>query len=129
MIQLRILSGTQAGTSMVARRFPFQVGRAADADLVLAEPGVWDRHFTIRFEPGDGFIVAPQGEALLTVNGEPTSGIRLRNGDSMEIGAVRLQFWLSDTRQSGLRLREWFVWAGIIAVTITQLVLIYRLLH
>ena len=129
MIQFNVLSGKQAGSTTVARRFPFQVGRAEDSDLVLPEPGVWDRHLAIQFEPGNGFIATPQGEALMTVNGEATRGRRLHNGDSIEIGGVRLQFWLGDTRQSSDRLREWLVWTGIALVTLAQVVLIYRLLR
>jgi pSer/pThr/pTyr-binding forkhead associated (FHA) protein len=129
MIQLKVLSGKQAGSTTVARRFPFQIGRTEGSDLVIPEPGVWDRHLVIQFEPGNGFTATPQGEALMTVNGEPTRGTRLCNGDSIEIGGVRLQFWLGDTRQAGFRLREWFVWTGIALVTLAQVALIYRLLR
>jgi pSer/pThr/pTyr-binding forkhead associated (FHA) protein len=129
MIQLAVLSGKLAGSTSVARRFPFEVGRASDADLVLPEPGVWDRHLVIKFEPGNGFLAAAQGEALMTVNGEPTRGTRLRNGDSIEIGGVRLQFQLGDPRQGDSGLREWFVWFGIAFVTAAQFAIIYLLVR
>lgn len=130
MIQLRVLSGKMAGSTAVARRFPFQVGRAPDAGLVLQEAGVWDRHFQIQFERGHGFTVAPLGDAILTINGHSASEKNiLRNGDSIEIGGTRLQFWLGETRQTGLRLREGLVWLGIAAMTLAQIVIIYRLLR
>ena len=130
MVQLKILSGKQAGQTFMARRFPFQVGRAADQDLTMDEPGVWDRHLDIHFEAGAGFIATPQGEALLTINGEAVSEqTRLCNGDTIGIGGAQLQFWLGETRQSGLRLREWLVWSGIALVTIVQVALIYWLLQ
>ena len=129
MIQLKVLSGKQAGSTTVARRFPFQVGRAPASGLVIQEPGVWDQHFLVRFERGNGFIASPQGEALMTVNGVAARDTRLNNGDCIELGGVRLQFWLGDTRQSGFRLREWCFWAGIALVTLTQVALIYRLLR
>ena len=130
MIQFKILSGKTAGSTSVARRFPFRVGRASGSDLVLAEPGVWDDHFHIEFEAGNGFIAHPQGDALMTVNGEPARAARLlRNGDSIEIGGARLQFWLDETRQSAMRLREWSVWFGIALVTFAQMALIYRLIR
>ena len=129
MIQFKILSGKMAGSTSVARRFPFQVGRSPDAGLVVEAPGVWEDHFHLEFEPGNGFVARPQGEALMTVNGEPVRESRLlRNGDSIEIGGTRLQFWLGETRQSGMRLQELLVWAGVALVTLAQVILIYRLL-
>lgn len=118
-----------AGQTILARRFPFQVGRAPGLDLTMEEPGVWDRHFAIHFEPGDGFIATPQGEALMTINGEPAKEKRrLHNGDSIGIGGARLQFWLAETCQSGFRLREILVWTGIALVTAAQAALICLLL-
>ena len=130
MIQFNVLSGKTAGTTSVARRFPFRVGRAAGAELVVDGLGVWDDHFHVEFEPGNGFVALPQGEAIMSVNGEPVPQSRLlRNGDSIEIGGVRLQFWLGETRQSGMRGQETLVWAGIVLVTLAQVVLIYYLLQ
>jgi len=127
MVQLKILSGKQAGHVTVARRFPFRVGRAGDTDLALEEPGVWERHLEIEFEPRDGFYAVPQGQALITVNGAPTQHTRLRNGDCIELGGTTLQFWLGETRQRGLRFHTWLVWVTIAVVTGSQLYLIVRL--
>lgn len=130
MIQLKVLSGKTAGSTSVARRFPFRVGRASGSDLVVAEPGVWDDHFHVEFEAGNGFIACPQGDALLTINGEAArEGKLLRNGDSIEIGGARLQFWLGETRQYSMGLRETLVWSGIALVTFAQIALIYQLLR
>ena len=113
----------------MARRFPFRVGRASGLDLVLEEPGVWDDHFHVEFEAGNGFVARPQGDALMTVNGEAAHGEKLlHNGDSIEIGGARLQFWLSETRQSAMRFRELLVWLGIATMTLAQVALIYLLL-
>lgn len=129
MIQFKVLSGKMAGSTTVARRFPFRVGRASGSDLRLEEPGVWDDHFHVEFEPGNGYLACPQRDALMTVNGEAApEKRRLRNGDSIEIGGARLQFWLSETRQSAMRLREILVWLGIGLMTLAQVYLIYRLL-
>jgi pSer/pThr/pTyr-binding forkhead associated (FHA) protein len=129
MINLRCLSGEQAGSTTVARRFPFQIGRAQDSDLVLQEPGVWDRHLVVRFEAGKGFVAAPVGEALVTVNGENVRNALLRNGDLIAVGAARFQFWLSDTVQRPQRILEGLFWAGICLVTFFQVTLIYYLLR
>jgi pSer/pThr/pTyr-binding forkhead associated (FHA) protein len=129
MVQLKILSGTQAGSMTVARRFPFRVGRGAESDLRLEEPGVWDRHLEIAFEPRNGFLAVPRGEALITVNGKPSGAVRLRNGDQIEMGGAVVQFWLGETQQRGFRLREWMVWSTYALVTALELLLIFRLLE
>lgn len=130
MIQINVLSGKMAGQIFLARRFPFRVGRAAGLDITIEEPGVWDRHFEISFEPGSGFIAAAQGDALITINREAAhEKRRLLNGDFIEIGGTRLQFWLAETRQYGLALRELLVWAGIALVTAAQVALICWLIR
>ena len=40
-----------------------------------------------------------------------------------------MQFWLSETRQAGLRFREGLTWAGIAAISLGQVGLIYWLLR
>jgi len=129
MIQLKILSGNQAGSTSVARRFPFRIGRAPESGLVLEEPGVWEQHFEIEFEPGSGFMATAIGEALITVNGEPGQRMLLHNGDRIDLGGACLQFWLSETRQHGFRTRDGLVWVGIALVTAAQIYLISQLLH
>ena len=52
----------------------------------------------------------------------------LRNGDTIQVGSLKLQFWLSETRQHGLRLREWFVWTLIGAISLAQIAAVYWLL-
>ena len=128
MVQLQILSGKKAGTQWSARRFPVRIGRSAANDLQLEEDGVWDEHFELIFDRAKGFVLAACPDALVTVNHEPVQTARLQNGDSIEAGAVRMQFWLGDTRQRGLRLREWFVWTLIVAVSLAEVTVVYWLL-
>lgn len=129
MVQLKVLSGRKAGTVWVARRFPVRVGRAANADLQFTEDGVWDEHLQLDFQPAEGIVMSAQSNALASVNGEPVQRALLRNGDAIDIGSIKLQFWLSETRQSGLRFREGLTWAGIAAISLGQVALIYWLLH
>ena len=129
MIHLKILSGKMAGTTFVARHFPVRIGRAAAADLQLAEPGVWDEHLQIILAGKAGFLVETQAGALTTVNGQPVQQLALRNGDLIEMGSSKIQFWLGAAAQRGLKLREAFVWAIIAAVTLTQFALIYWLIQ
>ena len=128
MIQLRILSGKMAGDTQVIRHFPFHIGRAAGNELVLDEPGVWDRHLTLGFQANEGFTLQTAESAFVAINEEQKTSARLRNGDIVSFGSAKLQFWLAAPRQRGLRLRELFVWFILIAITGFQFFLIYRLL-
>ena len=128
MIQLKIISGQTAGDIQVVRRFPFRIGRALENDLRLETPGVWDRHLTLEFEKAEGFILRTAPDAFAAVNEQPQTSARLRNGDIISFGSAKIQFWLAAPIQRGLRLREAFIWVLLAAVTLLQLVLIYRLL-
>jgi pSer/pThr/pTyr-binding forkhead associated (FHA) protein len=127
MVQFKVLSGKKAGTVWSARRFPVQIGRGQSADLQLEESGVWERHLRLDFVPLEGLVLTSQPEALTRVNGEPVQQTALRNGDTIELGATSLQFWLADSRQGGLRWREWLTWFAIAAVSLGQVGLVYLL--
>ena len=129
MVQFQILSGKKAGTAWVARRFPVRMGRAASANLQLEEEGVWDDHLRLDFKPKEGFVLSRDCNALAMVNGEPIEKAVLRNGDTIEIGAQKLQFWLAPARQRGLWFREWLTWFSIAAISLGQIGVIYFLLR
>lgn len=129
MIQLNVLSGKKAGSQPVVRRFPFHIGRAAGNDLQLDDAGVWDRHLMLECERSEGFKLQTAPDALAAVNNQPAQSVRLRNGDIITFGSVKLQFWLAPVRQRGLRFREWFVWTLIITATTVQFALVYWLLR
>jgi hypothetical protein len=127
MVQLKFLSGKKAGATWVARRFPVRVGRAPSCDLQIEEHGVWNEHFQINFHPVAGFVLETHPDALVTANGQPMQRASLRNGDTVEIGALKLQFWLSEARRSNLNVSEWLVWAVIAAVSLGQITVVYWL--
>ena len=126
MVRLTILSGKMAGTEHSARHFPFRLGRAASADLRLEEDGVWDQHAELALDAAAGFVLSAQSEALLAVNSRPCRKAVLRNGDEMDLGALKLRFWIGPTRQRSLRWREWLTWSAFVLITAGQLFLIYR---
>jgi len=129
VIELRILSGKQAGASVVARRFPFQVGRAADSGLRLEDEGVFERHFRILFKPGDGFLLASEPNAVTAVNNQPTVEARLRAGDIIQAGSVAMNFALRPAEQRSLRVREVLVWLLLGGLCLAQVAVIYWLLE
>lgn len=64
---------------------------------------------------------------MISLNGEAVQAAVLHNGDLIEIGGLRLQFWLAEAAQRGLAWREALLWAGIAAVSALQIALIYWL--
>jgi pSer/pThr/pTyr-binding forkhead associated (FHA) protein len=127
VIQLKILDGKKAGAEWVARRFPVRIGRVAPSDLCLEEEGIWDQHLRIDLRRGQGLVLTTAPEAYVTVNGERVESTRLRNGDTITLGRVRLLFGLGPTRQRSLRLREVLTWLALAALCIGQVALIYWL--
>ena len=128
MVQLLILSGQKAGARFTAARLPMQIGRAADADLSLEEPGVWPRHCRIARQ-GRDLVCQAEAGALLSVNGAPVDQAVLRNGDVISMGALKLQFALSPVRQSSLRALECLTWAALAILCLVQVALVHRLLQ
>jgi len=128
MVQFKILSGKMAGSSWETRRFPVRIGRSTGSDLQLEEAGVWDDHLKIGLEPKEGFMAETQASAFASINGQPIQRAALRNGDTLEIGSVKLQFWLSEAPQRGQAFREAFVWSMISLVCLGQIALVYWLL-
>jgi pSer/pThr/pTyr-binding forkhead associated (FHA) protein len=127
MVCFKILSGKMAGIVWMARHFPVRIGRAVAADLRLEEPGVWEEHAHLDFDPAAGFTLSVPSGALAIVNGQPVKQTILGNGDLLECGSVKLQFWLAEPRQASLQLREAAVWVLLCLIPAAQIALIYWL--
>jgi hypothetical protein len=125
----KILSGKKAGASMEARHFPVRIGRSPKADVQLEDPAVWDDHLEVSLSAAHDFVAATRPNAVATINGNALTEPRaLRNGDIIGVGAAKIQFWLPDPGQRGLRFREWLTWIGVAVVCLGQVALIYWLL-
>jgi len=128
VLQINILCGKQAGAEWVARRFPVRVGRAPSADLSLEEEGVWDWHLEINLDRAQGFMLSIQPGAFAAINTQPVEqSVRLRNGDVIELGAVKIRFGLSPTIHRSLRLREVLTWVALALLCLGEVALIYWL--
>ena len=128
MIRLEILSGKQAGQTILVRRFPFQIGRSPQAGLPLLEPGVWDEHCRIEYRPAQGFFLCATPSAETRVNSLPVEQtLRLPNASEIALGAVRLRFSVADPPPRDLRLREAVAWLFLAAVVVGEACLIYWL--
>lgn len=130
MIQFQVLSGKQAGNDIVARRFPFVIGRDAASHWRVDDEGVWDRHVTVTFDRSEGYGYTAQEGATLIVNSEPpsTSGF-FRNGDVVDIGVLKVRFWLERAPRRSTRFREILTWTLLVLLFAAQLALIYALLQ
>jgi pSer/pThr/pTyr-binding forkhead associated (FHA) protein len=127
MVQLTVLSGKTAGAVLVARRFPFRIGRATEDNLRLEEAGVWDGHLQLSLKMPEGFLITVHERALAAANGEPFRQRIVRNGDVIEIGSTRIRLALSPTQQRGFRTREFLTWAALAGLFACQGYLIYWL--
>ena len=90
---------------------------------------MWEQHLELDLNSTDGFIATAHPNALAAVNGHPFQQTILRNGDILELGSVKLRFWLGETRQRGLRFREWLTWIAFGLITAGQVWLIYWLVR
>jgi pSer/pThr/pTyr-binding forkhead associated (FHA) protein len=129
MIYLQLLSGKKAGDRAVAARFPFRIGRASQNDLTLEDDGVWDQHLALEFVEKQGFQLSTTASAISAVNGKPVERAMLRNGDVITLGSAKIQFWLAPAPQRGLWLRENFVWALLILITVAQFIMLFTFLR
>lgn len=127
MVQLHVLTGAEAGRTVIARKFPFKVGRDSGNSLVLSDPGVFAEHFEVCFSE-EGFFLSPRENAVVTLNAAGVTGELLRNGDVIGCGLAKIQFWLGQLPQRGLRTRELFTWALIALVAGAQVYVLIWLL-
>jgi pSer/pThr/pTyr-binding forkhead associated (FHA) protein len=127
MVVLKILAGTRAGTEFSLRKFPFQIGRSSSAQICLPEAGVWDRHLEIALDDSGAFSLRTEKGALAAVNGDPVEQTALKNGDLIEIGALKIRFGLSPTRQQSLTFRELATWCALGLLSLGQIAIVYWL--
>ena len=73
----------------------------------------------------EGTVTDPSGLAYFMINGEPAGeSTPLSNGDEIELGAAKLQFWLGGVRQKNLAAREAAGWALLGAITVAEVILL-----
>jgi pSer/pThr/pTyr-binding forkhead associated (FHA) protein len=126
MFQLRLLTGKTAGAEIGVCRFPFWIGRGVRDHLRVEADGVWERHLELRILDR-GVALESRPEARTHINGQRVARALLRNGDLIEIGSQKLQFWLAPVRQHGLLLREITTWLALVALVALQVVLLTHL--
>jgi len=91
--QLTISEGREAGKEFVFTQDSVFIGRSADCDVALQDPGVSRKHCRI-FRHEEAYAVEDQGSANGTlVNGSPVSTQQvLEDGDKLTLGPVTFIF-------------------------------------
>ncbi len=129
MVQLSVTSGKYNGSNKIVNQFPCIVGRDKSADFLLDDEGIWDKHFQIVHKPADGYYLEVFEPALVSVNDAYVTNTRLKNGDTIQAGAVKFKFWLSEVEQKKFVFHEIMIWAALFLLTSSQMILIYYLLR
>ncbi len=74
-----------------------RIGRETDNDLCLAHPTVHRYHAVLELSPDAEFLISYIGDPDhdgLRINGQAAARQRLRGGEELEIGAIKLRFAL-----------------------------------
>ena len=128
MVQLNILSGEYQQQFVKSNTFPIRIGRGENCQLQLVDTGIWENHLELNLNEKHHFTIRTASDATAMVNGKPLKGVQLlRNGDLIEIGLVKIQFWLGTVQQKNLGIREAAVWALLLAVTMAEIYLLFWL--
>ncbi len=125
MVELRILSGRRSSEVISLTAFPFRIGRAADAELTLREPGVWESHCRIEPDEPLGFRVVAEGDAIVSFDGKPTHQHRLRNGESFECGSIRFRFLVTPANRRPGQLGAILTWGLLAVILVIELGLLW----
>jgi len=125
VVRFQVSSGVPTPRLIEARRFPFTLGREPEADCQLSAPGIWERHLRLDLDPSRGFLLRVRSPATAWVNGQAAADVRLRNGDVVEFGPVRMVFTLGETRQKSLAFREALTWGSVALLCILQVVMVH----
>ena len=87
-LELRILSGLHRGASLPLGGERYVIGSSDDADVVLLDPGVADRHATLRHDGERWLLAALEGSVRAAGSDAELEEYHLAPGDSARIGAV-----------------------------------------
>lgn len=88
---------------------------------------MWEGHASIALTPSGFFDLIARPEAMVYVDGVRVTETRIKEGDIIDLGAVKLVFHLASAKQRGLALREWILWAVLFALALGQLILMFWL--
>ena len=90
MYELRILSGLHRGATLPLDENSLVIGGSEDADVVLVDPGIEEKHATLALTEGGWLLSALDGVLRSSDSNQPESLIALNGGDFARVGNVWL---------------------------------------
>ncbi len=123
--QLHITAGKMACQYYPANTFPLTIGRGTACNLQMTDSGIWEQHLEIDVDRQYHLLIRCNPETTAMINGEPLRETQtLRNGDQIEIGTGKIQFWLGNVRQKNLHNHETIMWVLLGILTLAEITLI-----
>lgn len=118
MFRLTVLKGKRRGQHFDISSYPFVVGNNVEADLRMSDLGVWSNHAAIELEIGGEPHLKRLGDGVVSINAEPATFSKLRNGDLIAVGAAVFRFSASPSLLKNLGRLPVFVWliAGVVVL-------------
>lgn len=89
---------TEQGASISLDHFPFVIGRSSD-DLSVRGPGVWEKHAVINLGSSGELDMTCRVETTIQSNGVTLRHLRLKLGDTFQIGSERFRLELAPISQ------------------------------
>lgn len=87
---VRVLGGFYEGLELPIDREWLVLGRARNAEMMLAEPTLSRAHVAVGFDGGGFFLQDLRSTNGTLLNGERRERAQLRDGDEIQIGRVHL---------------------------------------
>jgi hypothetical protein len=119
----------QADQTVAMDRMPFVVGRGLGSSLSVEAPGVWERHLTFDLVRGEGLVVSVGPGAVAYVEGRTFDRHRVRNGDEMKAGTLRIRVSVGPPRRKRMTMGDWMVWGMLVGVFAVQMVVVWWMLQ
>ncbi len=104
---------SEPGSVVAMDRFPFVIGRSSD-DLAVRGPGVWEKHAVVDQGELGELQVTCRPETTIQSNGMPVRHLRLKLGDTFQVGVERFRLELAAVPQR--QSRPWEVSVVTLAV-------------
>lgn len=129
MFRLTVLEGKRRGQHFDITSYPFVVGNNVEADLRMPDLGVWSNHVAIELEAGGEPHLKRLGDGVVSVNADPATFLKLRNGDLIAVGAAVFRFSASPASLKNLERLPVFACFFVGAVVFLELFCIAFLLR
>jgi type III secretion protein D len=98
MYELRVLSGLHRGATLPLDHNPHVIGASDDADVVLVDPGIEEKHATLALTDSGWLLSAVDGELRTADSNQPQTSIELQPGEFARIGSIWLTVVEQDAR-------------------------------